>query len=43
MSNVREHVTLSTIMQKEDHDVLTKALRMTILASSSMFLGQGIQ
>ena len=37
--NVHEHVTLATIMQKDvfDHNFWTKALRMTILVSRSMF------
>ena len=37
--NVRECVTLATIMQKDifDHNFRTKALRMTILASRYMF------
>ena len=38
--DVRERVTLATIMQKDvfDHNFRTKALRMTILVSRSMFL-----
>ena len=39
MCDVRERVTLATIMQKDvfDHNFRTKALRMTILASRYMF------
>ena len=43
--DVRERVTLATIMQKDvfDHNFRTKALRMTILASRYIcFQGQGI-
>ena len=40
MCNVRERVTLATIMQKDvfDYNFWTKALRMKILVSKSMFL-----
>ena len=39
MCDVRERATLATIKQKDlfDHNFLTKALRMTILASRYMF------
>ena len=42
--DVRKHVTLATIMQKDvfDHNFRTKPLGMTILASRYMFWGQGI-
>ena len=40
MSDAYKRVTLSTIMQKDvfEHNFLTKALKMTILVSRSMFL-----
>ena len=44
MCDIHERVTLATIMQKDvfDYNFWTKALMMMILASRSMFLGQGI-
>ena len=39
MCDIREHVTLTTIMQKDvfDHNFWTKALRITILVSRYVF------
>ena len=44
MFDIHERVTLAAIMQKDvfDYNFLPKALMTMILASRSMFLGQGI-